>query len=182
MANPWDPVSDFWSRQPSELRLHIFVIPPTRGVRFYVQKALNRLLQFLPSWVPLSTHRMSLQVAFFYIHFYHHTVGYRPRPHSAVAIADPKTLQVAQKLHSTVWGRPLNAILNDITDSGGNILKYVSSAHIKDSELRHLGFPEDALLIRHEYIPALEDLTSQSLGQTRGDGVLVTGHSGIGMR
>ena len=40
VANPWDPVSDFWTRQPSELHLHIFVIPPAR-VRFYVQTALD---------------------------------------------------------------------------------------------------------------------------------------------
>ena len=50
VANPWDPVSDFWTRQPSELHLHIFVILP--GVRFYVQTAPDRLSQFLWTWIP----------------------------------------------------------------------------------------------------------------------------------
>ena len=54
VANPWDPVSDFWTRQPSDLHLHIFVIPPVRGVRFYVQTALDRLSLFLLTWTPLS--------------------------------------------------------------------------------------------------------------------------------
>jgi len=80
-----------------------------------------------------------------------------------------------------MWGRPLNPRLKEISDGAGKVLKYVPATHIRDLELRHLGFPEDALLIRHEYITALEQLTSRSSDEARGDGVYVTGHPGIGM-
>jgi hypothetical protein len=80
-----------------------------------------------------------------------------------------------------MWELPLNPRLKDISDRAGKVLKYVPATHIRDLELRHLGFPEDALLFRHEYISALEELTSRSSDQARGDGVYVTGHPGIGM-
>ena len=80
-----------------------------------------------------------------------------------------------------MWGRPLNPRLKNISDGTGKILKYVPATRIRDLELRHLGFPEDALLVRHEYISALEELTSRSSDEARGDGVYVTGHPGIGM-
>ena len=80
-----------------------------------------------------------------------------------------------------MWKLPLNPRLKDISDRSGKVLKYVPATHIRDLGLRHLGFPEDVLLIRHEYISALEELTSRSSDQARGDGVYVTGHPGIGM-
>ena len=54
------PVSDFWIRQPSELHLHIFVVPPARGVMFYVRTALDRLSRLLLTWIPLSAFCTSL--------------------------------------------------------------------------------------------------------------------------
>lgn len=80
-----------------------------------------------------------------------------------------------------MWRRPLDPRLKDFSDRTGKVLKYVPATHIRDLELRHLGFSEDALLIRHEYISALEELTSRSSHQARGDGVYVTGNPGIGM-
>ena len=108
-------------------------------------------------------------------------IGFRPGPPSAIAVDDPETLQVAQRLHVAMWRHPLDPRLKDISDGTGKVLKYLPAMHTRDLELRHLGFPEDALLIRHEYISALEELTSRSSDQARGDGVYVTGHPGIGM-
>jgi len=80
-----------------------------------------------------------------------------------------------------MWRRPLDPRLKNIFYGTGKVLKYVPATHIRDLELRYLGFSEDVLLIRHEYISALEELTSRSSDQARGDGVYVTGNPGIGM-
>ena len=117
----------------------------------------------------------------FYVHFYSRTIGFRPAPLSTIALNCPKTLQVAQRLHAAMWKPPLKPRLKDISDRSGKVLKYVPATHIWDLELRRLGFPEDVLLIRHENISALEELTSRSSDQARGDGVYDTGHPGISM-
>ena len=143
VANPWDPVSDFWIRQPSELHLHIFVVPPARGVMFYVRTALDRLSRFLLTWIPLSAFCTSLQLTShsFYLHFYSCTIGFRPAPLSTIALNSnyPKTLQGAQRLHAAMWKLPLKPRLKDISDRSGKVLKYVPATHIRDLELRHLG-------------------------------------------
>jgi hypothetical protein len=87
----------------------------------------------------------------------------------------------AQALYDKLWGRSLDTIFEDISDNSGQNMKYVSTERVKELQLRVMNYLGDALLIHEEYHHALEELTSQASGKSRGGGVVVTGQLGIGM-
>jgi len=76
-----------------------------------------------------------------------------------------------------MWGKDLEEMLLDVPDCEG--LKYLPKAQVDHLQIGVLGYPEEVLLIRKEYIFALNNLILKSL--RAGGGVLVDGQPGIGM-
>jgi hypothetical protein len=76
-----------------------------------------------------------------------------------------------------MWGKDLEKMLLDVPDCEG--LKYLPKAQLDHLQIGFLGYPEQVLLIREEYIFAMNHLTSKSLCE--GGGMVVTGQPGIGM-
>jgi hypothetical protein len=90
------------------------------------------------------------------------------------------SLQIAQGIYHTLWGKPLDDFLCEAsTDVEGTSVhyQYYTQALIEASQLSHLKFQEKVLLIREEYVSLYELL--QSSHRQRG-GVIVTGQPGIG--
>lgn len=85
-------------------------------------------------------------------------------------------------MHSALWNRPLDSILCDISiDSAGTSksFRYLPRMFLQQLQLEHLAFLEEVLLIREEYVTALQVMVSWSTVYK--GGVVVTGYSGIGM-
>ncbi|KAH9024592.1 hypothetical protein EDB84DRAFT_1506460, partial [Lactarius hengduanensis] len=90
-------------------------------------------------------------------------------------------MQIAEQLYTTLWGKHLNVILEEISDDDGTTWKYVPKTHI--DSLQTLGYTESCgLLLRPEY-----DITFRALCQDsetakarQCGGVVVTGQPGIG--
>ena len=74
-----------------------------------------------------------------------------------------------------MWGKDLEVMLLDVPNFEG--VKYLPKAQVDHLQLGILGYPEQVLLIRKEYIFSMNDLTSKSL--CKGRGVVVTGQPGI---
>ena len=85
--------------------------------------------------------------------------------------------QVGERLHQMIWGRDLGEMLLDVPKCGD--LRYMPETQVNELGLRHLGYNEKVLLVRHEYLSAFDNLTSISLNDGSG-GVIVTGQPGIG--
>ena len=86
--------------------------------------------------------------------------------------------QVGERFYQAIWGRQLQEMLLDVPDGGD--LKYIPQTSVDELGLRDLGYNERCLLVRHEFISALDHLTSMS-SNDRSGGVVVTGQPGIGM-
>jgi len=80
----------------------------------------------------------------------------------------------ARHLHRELWGEDIHSTLDKVP---GHHETYVSRSHVTSLRLRDLGFNEEALLVRNEYITALKTLEDMS---TRCEGVVVTGQRGAG--
>ena len=79
-------------------------------------------------------------------------------------------------LFGKAWGFPVNSICRYIAG-----LEYIPANELKNLELEFMGFREDALLIRQEYITALNKFNEWSSSQYGlSGGVVVTGHPGSG--
>jgi len=74
-------------------------------------------------------------------------------------------------------GKNINVILLDVPNGSG--LKYVPKSWVHDLELHSLKYGEAALLVREEYIVALENLEAQSKVEDS-RGIVVFGQPGIG--
>jgi len=83
-------------------------------------------------------------------------------------------IEPARHLHRELWGEDIHSTLDKVP---GRQETYVSRSHVTSLRLRDLGFNEEALLVRNEYITALKTLEDMS---TRCEGVVVTGQRGAG--
>lgn len=84
-------------------------------------------------------------------------------------------LTTARLLHSWLWGKHINSVLDQVSDCPE---LYLSQTKVRDLQLSNLGYTEEALLVREEYITAVNLLE----GPFRGfQGVVITGQPGIGM-
>jgi hypothetical protein len=81
----------------------------------------------------------------------------------------------AKWLHLEPWGKDLSSILEQVPDCSE---KYVSQTKIAQLRLNELGYREDALLIREEYITAIDMLEGPFQSY---DAVVITGQPGIGV-
>jgi hypothetical protein len=76
-----------------------------------------------------------------------------------------------------MWGKDFKEMLLDVPNCEG--MKYLPAAQVDYLQIKHLGYPEQVLLIRTEYILSMNKFTSKSLCE--GGGVVITGQPGIGM-
>jgi hypothetical protein len=98
-----------------------------------------------------------------------------------VIVSDLENLNsVAQGLHRALWGKPLEDILSTAHISPNQPIQYVSKQQVERLRLDHLKHRENVLLFRAEYIETFKSLTSRSHGSSRGGGVTVIGHPGVG--
>ena len=75
-----------------------------------------------------------------------------------------------------MWLKDLGKILLDVPGCKG--LKYLPDTKVDDLQLHTLGYNEQVLLVRKEYLIALDALNMKS---NTGGGIVITGSSGIGM-
>jgi hypothetical protein len=85
-------------------------------------------------------------------------------------------LQAACKLYDIMWGKNLDDLLQDVPNT--NDLKYLPKASVDDMQLKALGYREDVLLIRDEYLILFDELVIKSEHGCKG--VVVLGQPGIG--
>jgi hypothetical protein len=86
-------------------------------------------------------------------------------------------LEPARHLYKELWGKGLDSITEKVPDCQET---YVSCSHVTSLRLHDLGFNEEALLVRNEYVTSLKtlvDMSTRSEGVTR---VVVTGQRGAG--
>ena len=83
-------------------------------------------------------------------------------------------IETAKWLHSELWGKNFNSILEQVYDG---LEKYISEAMVIHLCLDKLGFHEKALLIREEYVTALNMLEGPF---QHFNGIIITGNPGIG--
>jgi len=81
----------------------------------------------------------------------------------------------AKWLHLELWGKGLSSILEQVPDCSE---KYVSQTKMAQLHLNKLGYRENALLIREEYITAIDILEGPF---EPFDAVVITGQPGIGV-
>ena len=81
----------------------------------------------------------------------------------------------ARHLYKELWENDLNLTLDKVP---GRQQTYVSRSHVTSLRLRDLGFNEEALLVRNEYVTALKTLVDMS---TWCESVVITGQRGAGM-
>jgi|SRR6266850_1587563 len=82
--------------------------------------------------------------------------------------------ETAKWLHSKLWGKNFNLILEQVYDG---LEKYISQAMVIHLQLDKLGFHEKALLVREEYVTALNMLEGPF---QHSSGIIITGNPGIG--
>ena len=81
----------------------------------------------------------------------------------------------AKWLYLELWGKDLGSILEQVPDCSE---KYVSRTKITQLHLDKLGYRENALLIREEYITAIDMLEGPFQPH---NAVVITGQPGIGV-
>lgn len=84
------------------------------------------------------------------------------------------SLEPARHLHEKLWGKDLDLTLDKVP---GRRETYVSRSHVTSLRLRDLGFDEEALLVRNEYVATLKILVDMSTGH---EGVVIIGQRGAG--
>ncbi len=84
-------------------------------------------------------------------------------------------LTTARLLHSSLWGKHINSVLDQVSDCPE---LYLSQTKVMDLRLSNLGYTEKALLVREEYITAVSMLEGPF---QRFQGAVITGQPGIGM-
>lgn len=82
--------------------------------------------------------------------------------------------RVAWKIYETMWRKDPGKIPLDVPCCNG--LKYIPRTQINELQLPSLGFIEDVLLVREEYLIAWDALNRKSNG---GGGIVITGQPGI---
>jgi hypothetical protein len=88
--------------------------------------------------------------------------------------------QAAQKLYSTLWQKDLGKILVDVPNN--KELRYLPKSEVDNLELHSLGYFEDVLLIRKEYLTIMNVLNTKSWKECGGHGVVIIGQPGIGKK
>jgi hypothetical protein len=88
--------------------------------------------------------------------------------------------QAAERLYSALWQKDLGRMLMDVPNS--KELKYLPKAEVDNLELRSLGYFENVLLVRKEYLTTMDILNTKSWKACGGHGVVIIGQSGIGKR
>ena len=74
-----------------------------------------------------------------------------------------------------MWQQDLGSKLQDVDQCEG--LKYLPDTMVNQLQLRRLGCHAEAILVRKEYIFALNVLEDR---QNNTGGIIITGHPGIG--
>ena len=83
-------------------------------------------------------------------------------------------LEPARHLHQELWETDLHSTFDKVP---GRRETYVSRSRVTSLQLHGLGFDEEALLVRNEYVTALKTLGDMS---TTREGVVITGQRGAG--
>lgn len=63
----------------------------------------------------------------------------------------------------------------------GHVEKYIPNTEVEHLCLQYLGYKEDALLIRKEYITTIQKVEMRQKGSAHPGGTVITGQPGIGM-
>jgi len=84
-------------------------------------------------------------------------------------------LTTAKLLHSKLWGKDINSVLEQVLDCSES---YLSQTNIINLGLSDLGYTKEALLIQEEYMTAITMLEGPFQGY---EGVIITSQPGIGM-
>jgi len=82
-------------------------------------------------------------------------------------------------VYECLWGAELAQIVEQM-DYGGTRWRYVPKRHLDSLQMPILGYVEDGLLIRSEYDLAIEAFCVDTSITRKCEGVIVTGHPGIG--
>lgn len=85
-------------------------------------------------------------------------------------------LEPASHLYKELWGKGLDSITDKLPGRQG---AYVSRSHVASLRLRDLGFNEEALLVRNEYVTTLKTLADESTS-IHCEGTVVAGQKGAG--
>ncbi|KAH9160707.1 hypothetical protein EDB89DRAFT_2235568 [Lactarius sanguifluus] len=159
MDRPMARIQELWPDGPTEYRLHICVRLPSE-ISIRKRKAEDE-----------PEHVKSLKLV--------RTESLLKLVPSASGLSGcmSNELQAAWDLYRVMWGQPLPVA--ETVHGQQDKLTYVPSERLRELGLKWLGFDEDVLLIRPEYITAFGSL-DLGLSMQRRDSVAIIGHPGIG--
>ncbi|KAH8994090.1 hypothetical protein EDB83DRAFT_1024020 [Lactarius deliciosus] len=160
MDRPMARIQELWPHEPTEYHLHICVRLPSE-ISIRKRKAEDKLeYSKSPNLVRIVESLLKLVPSA-----------------SGLSGNMSNELQAAWGLYRVMWGQPLPVV--ETVHGQQDMLTYVPSERLRELGLKWLGFDEDVLLIRPEYITAFGSL---DLGPSmqRKDSVVVIGHPGIG--
>ncbi|KAH9034727.1 hypothetical protein EDB85DRAFT_979997 [Lactarius pseudohatsudake] len=159
MDRPMARIQELWPDEPTEYRLHICVRFPSE-ISIRKRKAEDK-----------SEHGKSPKLV--------RTESLLKLVPSATGLSGSMSneLQAAWHLYRVMWGQPLPVA--ETVHGQQDKLTYVPSERLRELGLKWLGFDEDVLLIRPEYITTFDSLDLGPSMQRR-DSVVVIGHPGIG--